>query len=156
MLPECFGNAPKRLELQYPDPRFRWGLHDSSGAKANCPLSPLLCFWKILYLQIEELNQNDDIDGFIIQLPLPPQINTQKVLMAVDPSKDVDGFHPENIGLLAQGVPKRIPCTPLGICYLLEYINYDIQGKSAVIVGSSIIVGKPMAHLLLTKNATLG
>ena len=102
--------------------------------------------------QIEELNQNDDIDGFIIQLPLPPQINTQKVLMAVDPSKDVDGFHPENFGKMALDMSTFIPATPFGILELLDRYNVNTQGKHTVVIGRSHIVGRPMSILMGRKG----
>src|SRR5690606_29523560 len=93
-----------------------------------------------LLQKIKELNENDDIDGFIIQLPLPPQIDTQKVLMAVDPSKDVDGFHPENFGKMALDMTTFIPATPFGILELLERYNVETKGKHTVVIGRSHIV----------------
>jgi len=101
-----------------------------------------------LLQKIEELNQDDNIDGFIIQLPLPPQINTQKVLMAVDPSKDVDGFHPENFGRMALDMSTFIPATPFGILELLERYDVDTKGKHTVVIGRSHIVGRPMSILM--------
>lgn len=98
--------------------------------------------------KIEELNQDDTIDGFIIQLPLPPQINTQRVLMAVDPSKDVDGFHPENFGRMALDMSTFIPATPFGILELLERYDVDTKGKHTVVIGRSHIVGRPMSILM--------
>lgn len=102
--------------------------------------------------QIEALNENDDIDGFIIQLPLPPQINTQRVLMAVDPSKDVDGFHPENFGRMALDMTTFIPATPFGILELLERYDVDTKGKHTVVIGRSHIVGRPMSILMSRKG----
>lgn len=102
--------------------------------------------------KIEELNTNDDIDGFIIQLPLPPQIDTQKVLMAVDPSKDVDGFHPENFGKMALDMSTFIPATPFGILELLERYDVDTKGKHTVVIGRSHIVGRPMSILMSRKG----
>jgi len=102
--------------------------------------------------KIEELNLNDDIDGFIIQLPLPPQINTQKVLMAVDPSKDVDGFHPENFGKMALDMSTFIPATPFGILELLDRYGVETDGKHTVIIGRSHIVGRPMSILMGRKG----
>ena len=102
--------------------------------------------------KIEELNQNDDIDGFIIQLPLPRQINTQKVLMAVDPSKDVDGFRPENFGKMALDMSTFIPATPFGILELLDRYNVETDGKHTVIIGRSHIVGRPMSILMGRKG----
>ncbi|MAP55474.1 bifunctional 5,10-methylenetetrahydrofolate dehydrogenase/5,10-methenyltetrahydrofolate cyclohydrolase [Altibacter sp.] len=105
-----------------------------------------------LLQKIKELNENDDIDGFIIQLPLPPQINTQKVLMAVDPSKDVDGFHPENFGKMALDMSTFIPATPFGILELLERYDVDTKGKHTVVIGRSHIVGRPMSILMSRKG----
>ncbi len=101
---------------------------------------------------IQELNTNDAIDGFIIQLPLPPQINTQKVLMAVDPSKDVDGFHPENFGKMALDMSTFIPATPYGILELLERYKVETKGKHTVVIGRSHIVGRPMSILMGRKG----
>ncbi|WP_298501879.1 bifunctional 5,10-methylenetetrahydrofolate dehydrogenase/5,10-methenyltetrahydrofolate cyclohydrolase [uncultured Maribacter sp.] len=102
--------------------------------------------------KIEELNQNEDIDGFIIQLPLPPQINEQKVLLAVDPDKDVDGFHPTNFGKMALDMSTFIPATPFGILELLERYKVDTQGKHTVVIGRSHIVGRPMSILMGRKG----
>ncbi|MFT7071864.1 bifunctional 5,10-methylenetetrahydrofolate dehydrogenase/5,10-methenyltetrahydrofolate cyclohydrolase [Patiriisocius sp. Uisw_017] len=102
--------------------------------------------------KIKELNENDDIDGFIIQLPLPPQINTQRVLMAVEPSKDVDGFHPENFGRMALDMSTFIPATPFGILELLERYEVDTKGKHTVVIGRSHIVGRPMSILMSRKG----
>ena len=102
--------------------------------------------------KIEELNNNDDIDGFIIQLPLPPQINTQKVLMAVHPDKDVDGFHPMNFGKMALDMSTFIPATPFGILELLDRYNVDTKGKHTVVIGRSHIVGRPMSILMGRKG----
>ncbi len=101
-----------------------------------------------LLSKIEELNQNDDIDGFIVQLPLPPQINTQKVLLAVDPDKDVDGFHPTNFGKMSLDMTSFIPATPYGILELLERYDIPTKGKHTVVIGRSYIVGRPMSILM--------
>ena len=105
-----------------------------------------------LLKKIKELNQNDDIDGYIVQLPLPPQINTQKILMAIDPSKDVDGFHPENFGKMALDMSTFIPATPFGILELLERYGVETQGKHTVVIGRSHIVGRPMSILMGRKG----
>jgi len=105
-----------------------------------------------LLKKIQELNDNDDIDGFIIQLPLPPQIDTQKVLMAVDPDKDVDGFHPMNFGKMALDMSTFIPATPFGILELLERYNVETSGKHTVVIGRSHIVGRPMSILMGRKG----
>lgn len=102
--------------------------------------------------KIEELNDNDDIDGFIVQLPLPPQIDTQKVLMAVDPNKDVDGFHPMNFGKMALDMSTFIPATPFGILELIERYGVETQGKHTVVIGRSHIVGRPMSILMGRKG----
>jgi methylenetetrahydrofolate dehydrogenase (NADP+)/methenyltetrahydrofolate cyclohydrolase len=105
-----------------------------------------------LLQKIEELNQNNDIDGFIVQLPLPKQIDEQKVLMAIDPSKDVDGFHPENFGKMALDMTTFIPATPFGILELLERYNVETAGKHTVVIGRSHIVGRPMSILMGRKG----
>ncbi|MGB5553535.1 MAG: bifunctional 5,10-methylenetetrahydrofolate dehydrogenase/5,10-methenyltetrahydrofolate cyclohydrolase [Flavobacteriaceae bacterium] len=105
-----------------------------------------------LLKKIEELNQNDDIDGFIVQLPLPEQIDTQKVIMAVHPDKDVDGFHPTNFGKMALDMSTFIPATPFGILELLERYKVDTKGKHTVVIGRSHIVGRPMSILMGRKG----
>jgi methylenetetrahydrofolate dehydrogenase (NADP+)/methenyltetrahydrofolate cyclohydrolase len=105
-----------------------------------------------LLKKIIELNENDDIDGFIVQLPLPKQIDTQRVLMAIDPSKDVDGFHPENFGKMALDMSTFIPATPFGILELLERYNVETKGKHTVVIGRSHIVGRPMSILMGRKG----
>jgi|TARA_A100000171_G_C2136559_1_gene150709 methylenetetrahydrofolate dehydrogenase (NADP+)/methenyltetrahydrofolate cyclohydrolase len=102
--------------------------------------------------KIEELNENDDIDGFIVQLPLPEQINTQRVLLAVDPDKDVDGFHPTNFGKMALDMSTFIPATPFGILELLERYKVETKGKHTVVIGRSHIVGRPMSILMGRKG----
>jgi methylenetetrahydrofolate dehydrogenase (NADP+)/methenyltetrahydrofolate cyclohydrolase len=104
---------------------------------------------------IEMMNDNPNIDGILIQLPLPPQIDTTKLLELVAPNKDVDGFHPYNVGRLSTGLDGFVPCTPLGVMKLLAEYDIDVKGKNAVVVGASNIVGKPMAALLLNANATV-
>lgn len=107
---------------------------------------------KELLKKIDELNNDKNIDGFIVQLPLPPQIDTQKVIMAIDPSKDVDGFHPENFGKMALDMSTFIPATPFGILELLERYNVETQGKHTVVIGRSHIVGRPMSILMGRKG----
>jgi methylenetetrahydrofolate dehydrogenase (NADP+) / methenyltetrahydrofolate cyclohydrolase len=104
---------------------------------------------------IKDLNRRNDIDGILVQLPLPGQVDAEKVLMAVDPAKDVDGFHPMNVGLLSTRRPGLVPCTPAGVMEILSRGNIPISGKEAVVVGRSDIVGKPVAMLLLNANATV-
>jgi methylenetetrahydrofolate dehydrogenase (NADP+)/methenyltetrahydrofolate cyclohydrolase len=104
---------------------------------------------------VEDLNRRDEIDGILVQLPLPPQVDSKRVLMAVDPAKDVDGFHPMNVGFLSTQRPGLVPCTPGGVMEMLRRSNIPVAGQEAVIVGRSDIVGKPMAMLLLNANATV-
>ncbi len=104
---------------------------------------------------VADLNGRDEIDGILVQLPLPPQVDTKRVLMAVDPQKDVDGFHPMNVGLLSTQRPGLVPCTPAGVIEILKRSNIAIAGQEAVVVGRSDIVGKPVAMLLINGNATV-
>ena len=104
---------------------------------------------------IARLNDDPAVDGILVQLPLPPHIDTQNVIEAVDPAKDVDGFHPVNAGRLMTGVPGLVPCTPLGCLMLIDPSGADIAGLDAVVVGRSNIVGKPMAQLLLAASCTV-
>lgn len=105
---------------------------------------------------IDQLNQDDSVDGILVQLPLPKHIKEDHVIFAISPNKDVDGFHPYNIGKMLIGEDTFLPCTPKGIIRILETIGYnDLSGKRAVVVGRSNIVGKPIAQLLLNKNATV-
>ncbi len=104
---------------------------------------------------VESLNADHAVDGILVQLPLPQHIDEREVLDAIDPLKDVDGFHPLNVGLLAQGRPRFVPCTPLGILELLRMHRIDVAGKHAVVVGRSDIVGKPMALLLVQRKSAI-
>jgi methylenetetrahydrofolate dehydrogenase (NADP+)/methenyltetrahydrofolate cyclohydrolase len=104
---------------------------------------------------VNDLNRRDEIDGILVQLPLPPQVDSKRVLLAVDPAKDVDGFHPMNVGYLSTQRPGLVPCTPNGVMEILRRSGIAITGKDAVVVGRSDIVGKPMAMLLLNANATV-
>ena len=104
---------------------------------------------------VGELNSNKDIHGILVQLPLPDQIDSEKILQAIDPKKDVDGFHPVNVGKLVVGNALLTPCTPTGIIELLDHYDIEISGKHAVIIGRSNIVGKPVSMLLLQRNATI-
>lgn len=105
--------------------------------------------------KIKELNSDPKVDGILVQLPLPEHINEQIVIEAISPDKDVDAFHPENVGRIMIGNYTFLPCTPAGIIELLKYYNIGIEGKRCVIIGRSNIVGKPMAHLLLERNGTV-
>ncbi len=104
---------------------------------------------------VHGLNERDDIDGILVQLPLPKEIDTRRILLAVDPAKDVDGFHPFNVGNLAANHPTLVACTPLGVMEILRRSNIAIEGREAVVVGRSDIVGKPVAMLLTNANATV-
>jgi methylenetetrahydrofolate dehydrogenase (NADP+) / methenyltetrahydrofolate cyclohydrolase len=104
---------------------------------------------------VEDLNQRDQIDGILVQLPLPRHVDSKKVLLAVDPAKDVDGFHPMNVGFLSTQRPGLVPCTPAGCIEILKRSNIPIAGRDAVVVGRSDIVGKPAAMLLLNASATV-
>jgi methylenetetrahydrofolate dehydrogenase (NADP+)/methenyltetrahydrofolate cyclohydrolase len=104
---------------------------------------------------VEDLNRDNDVDGILIQLPLPPQVDTKRILEAVDPAKDVDGFHPVNLGRLVSGRPGLVACTPAGCMEILRRNEIKIEGTNAVVLGRSDIVGKPMALLLLHANATV-
>src|SRR5258706_13007232 len=104
---------------------------------------------------VHRLNEHKDVDGILVQMPLPKQIDEASIIAAVDPAKDVDGFHPANVGLLAMGRPRFVPCTPAGIIELLERNKIAIAGANACVVGRSQIVGRPVASLLLQRNATV-
>jgi methylenetetrahydrofolate dehydrogenase (NADP+)/methenyltetrahydrofolate cyclohydrolase len=105
--------------------------------------------------QITDLNNNDDIHGIIVQMPLPKQLNINNIISLIDPSKDVDGFHPLNVGKLLSGQNALVPCTPQGCLLLIKTFAKNLAGKKAVIIGRSNIVGKPMSYLLLNENCTV-
>jgi methylenetetrahydrofolate dehydrogenase (NADP+)/methenyltetrahydrofolate cyclohydrolase len=126
-----------------------------SGMRAfDCKLAASTSEAELLAL-IAKLNADDDVSGILVQLPLPKQIDAQKIIAAIDPAKDVDGFHPVNAGRLASGLPALVPCTPLGCVILAKTIHETLAGLEAVVVGRSNIVGKPVAQLLLAENATV-
>ena len=104
---------------------------------------------------VDALNEDPHVHGILVQLPLPPQIDAHNIISAIDPAKDVDGFHPINIGRLASGLPALVPCTPMGCVMLAKTVRPWLAGLEAVVVGRSNIVGKPVAQLLLTENATV-
>lgn len=104
---------------------------------------------------VRDLNSRDDVDGILVQLPLPAQIRDREILESIDPLKDVDGFHPINVGRLSQGEKSLVPCTPAGVIEILKRSGIEMAGSNAVIIGRSNIVGKPMAMLLLQENATV-
>jgi methylenetetrahydrofolate dehydrogenase (NADP+)/methenyltetrahydrofolate cyclohydrolase len=105
--------------------------------------------------EVKKINENDSIDGLIVQLPLPKHIDTTKITQAIDWRKDVDGFHPMNVGLMFKGLPCYLPATPMGVIKLLEHYNIETTGKHCVVIGRSDIVGKPMSALMLQKNCTV-
>tara|TARA_A100001011_G_scaffold363936_1_gene414233 strand:- start:1493 stop:2374 length:882 start_codon:yes stop_codon:yes gene_type:complete len=125
------------------------------GFKSSLIRLPESISEKDLLTEIQKLNKNKEIDGFIVQLPLPNHINDEKVLLTVRADKDVDGFHPENFGRMALNMESFIPATPFGIVELLERYNIDLNGKSAVIIGRSNIVGRPIS-ILLSRKAKIG
>jgi methylenetetrahydrofolate dehydrogenase (NADP+)/methenyltetrahydrofolate cyclohydrolase len=108
-----------------------------------------------LLRRIAALNEDPAVHGILVQLPLPPQIDAARVLLAVSPEKDVDGFHPLNLGALLAGTPRLVPCTPAGVVRLIEHSGIAVAGRQAVVIGRSNIVGKPLALLLLQKDATV-
>ena len=105
--------------------------------------------------KIKALNNDSNVNGILVQLPLPGHINKEKIINAIDPNKDVDGFHPINVGKLSSGDQSIVPCTPLGCLYLIKSVEKNLQGKHAVILGRSNLNGKPMAQLLLKENCTI-
>ncbi|MGT2958097.1 bifunctional methylenetetrahydrofolate dehydrogenase/methenyltetrahydrofolate cyclohydrolase [Streptococcus bovimastitidis] len=117
-------------------------------------LSESICQEELITI-IQQYNLDQSIHGILVQLPLPSHINDKKIILAIDPKKDVDGFHPMNTGHLWSGRPLMVPCTPAGIMEMFSEYGIDLEGKHAVIIGRSNIVGKPMAQLLLDKNATV-
>lgn len=125
------------------------GLHGT-----ELPLPESTCEADLL-AEIDRLNRDDSVDGILVQLPLPRQIDSKKVIDAIDPAKDVDGFHPLNVGMLHLGRPALVPCTPAGVMRLIDSTGVRIEGSNAVIIGRSDIVGKPMAALLLQRHATV-
>lgn len=106
-------------------------------------------------LEIDRLNQDSTVDGILVQLPLPAHINKEEIINMIDPEKDVDGFHPLNVGKMYLNQPCFLPCTPKGIIALLDSIDYDVTGKQAVILGRSKLVGAPVSQLLMQRNATI-
>jgi len=125
------------------------------GISSEQHTPPELATTEDLLALVDDLNGRNDIDGILVQLPLPPQVDAKKVLMAVDPAKDVDGFHPVNVGFLSTQRLGLVPCTPAGVIEILKRSNIPTAGQQAVVVGRSDIVGKPAAMLLLNSNATV-
>ena len=125
------------------------------GMNSNVVKYPSNVTEKEVLEKIKKLNQDDSVSGILVQLPLPEQINKEKIINAIDPKKDVDGFHPVNVGNLASGYNAIVPCTPLGCLYLIKKTEKNLSGKHAVILGRSNLNGKPMAQLLLKENCTV-
>ena len=125
------------------------------GLKSNIIKYPDTVKEKVILDKIDELNKDETVSGILVQLPLPKHIDKQKVIEMIDPLKDVDGFHPTNVGNLSSGYQSMIPCTPLGCYLLIKNIESDLNGKKAVIIGRSNLNGKPMAQLLLKENCTV-
>ena len=125
------------------------------GLKSEVIKYPNTVEEKTVLEKIEELNMNESISGILVQLPLPTHINKQKVIETITPSKDVDGFHPMNVGNLSSGYESSVPCTPLGCYLMIKKIEPNLSGKKAVVVGRSNLNGKPMTQLLLKENCTV-
>ena len=125
------------------------------GIKSEVVRYPEKVEEKVVLDKIKELNDNNEVSGILVQLPLPKHIDKRKVIEAINPSKDVDGFHPMNVGNLSSGYESSIPCTPLGCYLLIKNIEKNLNGKHAVIIGRSNLNGKPMAQLLLKENCTV-
>lgn len=128
---------------------------DRVGIRAEDYLLPADASQEELLCLIKDLNSNKDVHAILLQLPLPPQLSPQSAMEAIDPAKDADGFHPFNMGKLLIGDEGLVPCTPYGIIRALEEYNVPVQGKNAVVVGHSNVVGKPMTAMLLNRNATV-
>ena len=125
------------------------------GLKSEVIRYPETVEEKIVLSKIEELNNDESVSGILVQLPLPKHINKKKVIEAILPSKDVDGFHPTNVGNLSSGYDSSVPCTPLGCYFLIKKIEPNLKGKKAVIIGRSNLNGKPMTQLLLKEDCTV-
>jgi methylenetetrahydrofolate dehydrogenase (NADP+)/methenyltetrahydrofolate cyclohydrolase len=128
---------------------------EKAGLYPQEHLLPASTSQEVLLKLIHQLNDDSRIHGILVQLPLPPGIDSQAILQAVSPEKDVDGFHPVNVGRLVEGNPVFIPCTPKGVIQMIDSTGQDIAGKRAVVIGRSNIVGKPVAMLLLHRHATV-
>ena len=125
------------------------------GLKSEIIKYPETVDEKTVLEKISELNKDENVSGILVQLPLPKHINNKKIIDAIDPNKDVDGFHPNNVGNLSSGYESSIPCTPLGCHFLIKKIEPNLNGKKAVILGRSNLNGKPMTQLLLKENCTV-
>ena len=124
-------------------------------AQTNASILELEKYNAKIQTELDELNKDNSVSGILVQLPLPKHIDKQKIIEAIDPSKDVDGFHPMNVGNLSSGYESSVPCTPLGCYLLIKKIEPNLNGKKAVVVGRSNLNGKPMTQLLLKENCTV-
>ena len=135
--------------------RLKHSACSRAGIRSENVLLPESSTEEEIIAKIQELNQREDINGILLQLPLPGGLNPQRAMMSILPKKDVDGFHPLNMGSLLLGVERLVPCTPLGIIYALERLDIRLEGAEVVIVGHSNVVGKPLAAMMLNRNATV-
>ena len=135
--------------------RLKHSACSRAGIRSENVLLPENSTEEEIIAKIQQLNQRADINGILLQLPLPGGLNPQKAMMSILPEKDVDGFHPQNMGALLLGAERLVPCTPLGIIYALERLNKKLEGAEVVIVGHSNVVGKPLAAMMLNRNATV-
>lgn len=135
--------------------RLKHSACSRAGIRSENIVLPAESTEKELIARIQELNARPDINGILLQLPLPRGINSEKAMMTIRPDKDVDGFHPQNMGALLLGAEQLVPCTPLGIIYALERLGKKLEGAEVVIVGHSNVVGKPLAAMMLNRNATV-
>lgn len=126
-----------------------------AGVKSKTVRLPVDTTEEVLLGLLAQLNQAPDVHGILVQLPLPVHIDPGRVVTVMDPIKDVDAFHPENLGLLMRDAPRFVPCTPAGVLHILRSLSVPLAGKRAVIIGRSLIVGKPLAYLLLSENMTV-
>ena len=135
--------------------RLKHSACSRAGIRSENVLLPESSTEEEIIAKIEELNLREDINGILLQLPLPGGLNPQRAMMSILPKKDVDGFHPLNMGSLLLGVERLVPCTPLGIIYALERLDKKLEGAEVVIIGHSNVVGKPLAAMMLNRNATV-
>ena len=135
--------------------RLKHSACSRAGIRSENVLLPESSTEEEIIAKIEELNLREDINGILLQLPLPEGLNPQRAMMSILPEKDVDGFHPRNMGALLLGAERLVPCTPLGIIYALERLDKKLEGTEVVIVGHSNVVGKPLAAMMLNRNATV-
>ncbi|WP_348305251.1 tetrahydrofolate dehydrogenase/cyclohydrolase catalytic domain-containing protein [Methanothrix sp.] len=135
--------------------RLKHSACSRAGIRSENVLLPESSTEEEIIAKIQELNLREDINGILLQLPLPGELNPQRAMMSILPEKDVDGFHPRNMGALLLGAERLVPCTPLGIIYALERLDKKLEGTEVVIVGHSNVVGKPLAAMMLNRNATV-